>query len=511
VIKKQVYDRRIFLKALGGLGALSLTEHPLHHLFLYSNQNKMDRVSWKANRGTQFEGPWIPSLIEGNIPAQLNGKLFRIGPGSKKTQKTDLGHYFDGDALVTSITFNNSQAAGNSKFIQTDERKAEIAAGQMLYHDYGTSSPHRSKGFKNAPNIHFLKLGDEFLALSEASHPYAVDPENLETKGIYNFGSQLDKNMSFTAHPKVDPLTGDIYAYGITRSISPKLKIIKIDSQNGKLSELYSVSLGGFFPIHDMLLTENHIVFMVSPLKVNLAGAALGTKPISELLEYKKTDPIRILIFKKQGSGSLVEIKSQPSGLIFHNCNAYEDPSTNRLILDSIVADDHSAFELFKAWSKERMPKGPKSWITRFEIDLTANKLIQREKISDGFPTDFPCMDSRMLGQNTRYYYALEGHRAGDPLAFDHLVAWDLRTKRATRVQCDSHQLFGEPVFVPFPNSVAGEDHKAWILHLGYDSLKDQTFLDIRTSIDLELQARVWFGQFVPIGFHGSFETAPAE
>ncbi len=254
-----------------------------------------------------------------------------------------------------------------------------------------------------------------------------------------------------------------------------------------------------------MLMTENYLVFIVSPLKVNLTGAALGTKPIAQLLEYKKADPIRILIFKKDGSDAPIEIKSQPSGLVFHNCNAFEDPVTNRLILDSIVADDDSAFELFKSWSKEKMPKGPKSWITRFEIDLISNKLVKREKISDGRPSDFPCMDPRMLGQSTRYYYNLEGHREADPLAFDHLVAWDLESKIATRVQCEAHQLFGEPVFVPHPNSSAGEDEKAWILHLGYDGLKDQTFLDIRNSINLDLQARVWFGQYFPIGFHGSF------
>ncbi len=504
-MKKPSHNRRLFLKAVGGLGALSLTDHPLHQLLYYSSQNRSDRISWKANRGTQFEGKWEPSLIEGQIPAQLSGKLFRIGPGSKKTQHTELGHYFDGDALLTSVTFMKGEVFGNSKFIQTDERKAEIAAGKMLYHDYGTSSPNRSKGFKNSPNIHFVKINNEFLALSEASHPYAVDPENLETKGVYNFESQLDKNMSFTAHPKLDPLTGNTFAYGITRSISPKLKIIKIENKTGKVSELYSVGIGGFFPIHDMLMTENHLVFVVSPLKVNLTGAALGTKPISELLEYRKTDPLRILIFKKSGSGSMVEIKSQPSGLIFHNCNAFEDPVSKNLILDSIIADDHSAFEVFKSWSKQKMPKGPGSWITRFEIDLTTNKLIKREKISDGKPADFPCMDSRMMGQSTRYYYTLEGHRESDPLAFDHLVAWDLETQIATRVQCEVHQLFGEPVFVPMPNSRAGENENAWILHLGYDSLKDQTFLDIRSSINLELKARVWFGLFLPIGFHGSF------
>lgn len=505
MILKQKHDRRLFLKAMGGLGALSLTDHPIHQLLNYSNRNKMERISWKANRGTNFEGSWRPGLIEGQVPTQLNGNLFRIGPGSKTTQSTELGHFFDGDALVTSVTFNKGEVTGNSRFIQTDERKAEIAEGKMLYHDYGTSSPHRAKGFKNSPNIHFVKINNEFLALSEASHPYAVDPQNLETKGVYDFSSQLDKNMSFTAHPKVDPMTGDIYAYGMTRSISPKLKILKIENQTGKISELYSVGLGGFFPIHDMLLTENYLVFIVSPLKVNLTGAALGTKPIAQLLEYKKTDPLRILIFKKQGSGSPIEIKSQPSGLVFHNCNAFEDPLTGNLILDSIVIDDDSAFGLFKAWSKEMMPKGPKSWITRFEVDLKTNQLINRTKMSDGIPTDFPCVDSRMLGQSTRYYYVLEGHRESDPLAFDYLVAWDLKTQISTRVKCDQHQIFGEPVFVPFPHSQPGEDEKAWILHLGYDGLKDQTFLDIRSSVHLELQARVWFGQFLPIGFHGSF------
>jgi len=265
------------------------------------------------------------------------------------------------------------------------------------------------------------------------------------------------------------------------------------------------MSLGKFYPIHDMMLTPNYIVFAVSPLNVDLMGAALGNKPIAELLEYDKNAPIRILVFKKQGGGQPIEIQSLPSGLIFHNCNAFEDEKTGHLVFDTIVVDDDSAFALFKDWAKDTVPAGPMSWITRFQVDLKNQKVIARYKISDGIATDFPAVDSRRYGSSMSHYYALESHNLNDPLALNGLACWDLQTLRPRRVKAEAQQVWGEPLYVPHPSSDPQNHRAAWILHLGYDATRDQTFLDIRTPIDLELKTRIWFGRYIPIGFHGSF------
>lgn len=149
--------------------------------------------------------------------------------------------------------------------------------------------------------------------------------------------------------------------------------------------------------------------------------------------------------------------------------------------------------------------KKPASWIAKFELDLNARS-VTRELISDGTPTDIPCIDPRNIDKQVRYIHILEaGKAAEDLLAFTQIACWDLKTREVKRAHADSGQVFGEMVFVPFAGAMPSEESQGWILHLGFDSNADESFLDIRRAVSMELEARVWVGRFLPLGFHGSF------
>ncbi|KAK9784509.1 putative Carotenoid oxygenase [Seiridium cardinale] len=49
--------------------------------------------------------------------------------------------------------------------------------------------------------------------MQENSPPYAVDPVTLETIGVEDFQGRLP-SLTFTAHPKVDPVTGKPLCFG---------------------------------------------------------------------------------------------------------------------------------------------------------------------------------------------------------------------------------------------------------------------------------------------------------
>ena len=70
---KSEIGRRDFIKNLGAVGAL----HALspYEKLLMNLRADSKRLSWKAFRGTTFEGNWQPAEIEGRIPAQLQGSL----------------------------------------------------------------------------------------------------------------------------------------------------------------------------------------------------------------------------------------------------------------------------------------------------------------------------------------------------------------------------------------------------------------------------------------------------
>ncbi len=205
--------RRDFLKLHSGLLAFSAFPNPQGLLkferlgmttdFGPTQNEASGRLSWMAYRGTDFEGEWKPSRIEGTLPQELSGTLFRNGPGSKQIGDQNLHHFFDGDAYVTSIQFSDGQVIVRSKFVETRERVEEQQARSILYHDFGTGPASGARGYKNNPNISVLPFAGQLLALSEGGAPTLLDASTLTSKGPYHFEGSLPKNTSFCAHPKI--------------------------------------------------------------------------------------------------------------------------------------------------------------------------------------------------------------------------------------------------------------------------------------------------------------------
>lgn len=462
----------------------------------------LHRLSFLAFQSTDLEGHWKPRKIEGQIPLKLRGTLYRNGPGSKTTQGSTLSHFFDGDAYVSALQFAEGQVQGLSRFVQTAERQLEALKKQMLFHDFGTKAPGAAKGYKNAPSIHLLPWKNRLLALSESTAPTQLNPESLETLGLESFSGTFPSRLGFSAHPKIDPVSGDLYSFGSKQSLFSNLIVYKIRARDNHFEELANLNLGGFFPVHDMLLTENYIVLVIPPLKVQLTGAALQKEPIQNLLQYQAKKPLRIVVIPKQKNSKALVFESFPSGMTFHHINAFEVSGGDQLIFDTLMLDNADIFQTFATWGKAQIQPGPGSQILRFHLDIKNKRLLERTTLSRGLPTDFPALPLRQQGTPHAHFYSLETRDfLNDPLAFDQLCRWDLHQDTQTRVQAGPEQMFGEPVTINHPENPL-ED---WLTHLGYDSSLNETFLDIRRAENLELLARVWLGRFLPLGFHGTF------
>lgn len=468
--------------------------------------NRSQRLSWLAYQGTMLEGLWSPGNLEGTIPPFINGRLLRIGPGSRKNHGVELQHFFDGDAHLTEFQVTAGQIQCRSALIQTPEFKKEKAAGQMLFHEFGTASPKQAQGFKNSPNVNVVEINNQLLALSEGAHPIQVNQNDLSAQGPWNFQGQLTKDTTFTAHPRKDPTTGITYAYGLTMSLSPQLKVFSLHPETEKLTVLAQVDLGGFYLVHDLTMTENYLVFVVPPMAVNLFGAATLAKPLSELLEYDPNGSLRIIVIRKDGLGSPVVIESKPGGTGFHHCNAYEN-KYGQIILHTILNPDDSVFHALKSWNSPDLPVISSNHIVKMIIDLEDRKVVQRQLVTDGVSLDFPCIDHQRQGSKIRFVHALEAQTPDiDALALNGLVCWDLETQSPRRISAGPGRLFREPLFIPNPQNRHELD--GVLALLGYDQSSHQSFLEFRQPLTLDLIARQWLDRYLPLGFHGHFIPA---
>src|SRR3954471_7206706 len=141
--------------------------------------------------------------VTGELPAGLNGALYRTGP-NPQFNPAGPHHWFMGDGMVHGFFIEDGKAKYRNRWVRTPKWEAEHAAGHVLPPMYGGP---REGG---VANTNIVAHAGKLLALEEAHEPFEVDPRSLATKGGYqNTGGR------FTAHPKIDPETGELiwFAY----------------------------------------------------------------------------------------------------------------------------------------------------------------------------------------------------------------------------------------------------------------------------------------------------------
>lgn len=187
---------------------------------------KSSKKAWaKAFQKPATEFPLTPlSIIEGKIPPSLNGTLYRNGPGRLERGGISVGHWFDGDGAILAVHFKGSNASAIYRYVQTEGFKEETKAGKLLYGNYGMTAPGAFwnqwfKPIKNAANTSVLALPDKLLALWEGGNPHKLDLENLDTLGKDNL-EKLEDGMGYSAHPKVDAETGEIFNFGVSPGLN---------------------------------------------------------------------------------------------------------------------------------------------------------------------------------------------------------------------------------------------------------------------------------------------------
>ena len=465
-------------------------------------------LSHLAFQTASAEGAWALTDIEGRIPRDLKGALYRIAPGQKENHGIPLRHFFDGDAFLSSFTFQQGRLHLQARFVDTPQRLEEMMTGRMLYPEFGTQPPPPPLGWKpepggkNQPSINVILWDNRLLGLSEGGHPAAIDPEDLSYQGRWDFYGTLPGDVPFTAHPKFDPQTGEGYAFGVKRGPGFDLTVFRMEA-NGTLTQIYALPQEGYFMIHDMMLAGEHLVFVIPPVRLDLEALFSGRVSIAEALRYDENEPTRFLILHRDGKGLPVTIE-QPANMVFHHGNAFE--REGKIVVDSILSPDNAVLELLNAWSLDERPKASPPQLTRLVLDPVNARVESRTVLN--IAQEFPRFDIRRNGEDLRYLYTLESGIPEDPFTSTALVRHDLHRGTIQRIEADPGRALGEAVFGPHPGRK--EEDRGWLLMQGYDAIRDESYLELRDAGALEFVARVWTGQHFPLGFHGNFYPTPS-
>ncbi len=173
--------------------------------------------------------------VSGTVPPELNGRYLRNG-ANPFTGMSD--HPFFGDGMIHGVRLRDGKAEWyRNRYVKTPF----IANPQLNILDLEVALDMAS----SKANTHVVGHSGKILALEEGHFPYVLDGQ-LETVGPTDFGGKL--TGSFTAHPKICPLTGELLAFGYS-AMPPYLTYLRV-SADGQLVQREEITGGGPTMMH---------------------------------------------------------------------------------------------------------------------------------------------------------------------------------------------------------------------------------------------------------------------
>ncbi|MDT5401351.1 MAG: hypothetical protein QOK33_4582 [Mycobacterium sp.] len=405
-------------------------------------------------------------VVEGTIPAELDGWYLRNGPNPRKA----TGHWFTGDGMIHGVRIEGGQAKWyRNRWVRTDSFDDPFP----LYNGDGT------RNLRSAvSNTHVVNHAGKTLALVESSLPYEIT-NDLETVGAYDFGGKLIDSM--TAHPKICPTTGELHFFGYGNIFEPHVTYHRADA-DGELVINRPLDVGALTMMHDFAMTANHIVFMDLPIVFDLDIAISGKRD----MPYRWDDEYgaRLGVLRRDDPFGEVRWFEIDPCYVFHVANAHDTADGNGLVVQAVRYPelwrndgDFDAEGLLWSWS----------------IDLVAGRVSERQLDDRG--VEFPRIDDRLAGLPARYSVSVGKNG---------WVRHDLSTGSAV-VHDVGDGGPGEAVFVPAAG--AAEESNGYYLGYVYDPARNGSDLVIIDASDFTGKpvARIKLPTRVPYGFHGNW------
>jgi all-trans-8'-apo-beta-carotenal 15,15'-oxygenase len=433
--------------------------------------------------------------IFGKLPDNLKGVLYRNTSVIHERKGVRLNHWFDGDGAIVRLEFNNGEVLGSYKFIETKAYKEESKKGRFIYPNLGNTANtlwdkiRLSSYSANRANTNAFPVEGKLLTLWEGGRPYSLDLETLDTIGEDNLGGALKENMSYLAHPKMDPDSGEIYSIGQTYGDISGMNVYKSNRRGDLIKWKNHKFNSQCMFIHDVCLAGDYIAFFVFPINLSLLPVLLRSKSVIDCLKYDPNSPSHLVILNKHDL-SLVKTIKYNAFFSFHYSNGYVDSQGN-LIIDLVKYDDFGVFKytenLIK--SETEMSQGR---LVRFSIDVEKGS-IKETVLYDKY-CEFPIIDSNIVGKNYETLY-MNYSESKDNL-FHNICRYDINKDQMTRFNFGPNQYPSEAVYVKEAKS---------LLTVVYNADKDQSELYINDSNSLDPVSILELPEPIPLGFHGNW------
>lgn len=425
--------------------------------------------------------------VVGTIPEGFDGAYIRNCADHAYPPMYADDIFINGDGMLHKIRFKNGRASLQTRYVQTEKLRLEREAGRALFGIYRnpfTDDPSVAGKNRSTANTSVIYHAGKLFATKEAAKPVLINPDTLGTLGEYDFGGKL-KGDSFTAHAKLDPRTGEMIGYGyFTDQVADtKVEIYYVDA-SGELSRTEIFDQPYPSMIHDFLVSENYVIFVIYPMVCDWERVKAG-KPF---FHWDDRLPTKVAVIPRaEGGTKSIRWFTAPKPVMeTHTFNAWEDGAL--LHLEHFGADNGwlSQFPDINNPDAKEAPHQASRWT----IDLSSNE-------DTGFTSEplfpdkgeMPMIDLRHAMRRTRHFWFGTANTDLGPMLpwgskgppFTCIGHFDADTGKRDYYYAGPRSAPEEPIFVP--RSADAEEGDGWIMTVvgRYDENRsDFVILDAR-------------------------------
>lgn len=351
----------------------------------------------------RFDADLLDCEVDGTIPSDMDGAFVRVGGQWFYPPKFEDDAMLHSDGYISRFRIKDGRVSYKGRFVCTPRFLSNLKAGTQQFGYYRnpfTSDSGVESLDATVSNTAPLAHAGMLFTLKEDSLPYRIDPETLETLGPWDFGGNY-KSQTFTAHPKLDPVSGELITFGYeaTGLASDDLFVYFID-RAGAVTREIRLKLPYVSMVHDFAITQDHLIFPF----------ACYTTSMERLREGKihwgwdRTLPSMIGIVRRDGDGSDIRWFKGPERCMMHVFNAYSDGA--RVILHAPFYDSNF-FPFFpnvdgSPWDPEKAV----SYVRKLTFDLAKPGDSWEEEIVFPMPiSDLGKVDPRYVSLPQRYAF----------------------------------------------------------------------------------------------------------
>ncbi|MEP6825328.1 MAG: carotenoid oxygenase family protein [Ramlibacter sp.] len=452
--------------------------------------------------------------VEGRIPPELNGAYYRNSADPQYPPLLGKDIFLNGDGMVHMVRLENGHADLKTRYVRTEKLALERKARRALFGAYRnpfTDDPLVQGVDNGTANTSLMWHHGKLYALKESQRPMELDPGTLESRGLCDFGGLL-KSRTFTAHPKLDPETGQCIAFGYnTEGVADTGIEIYTLSPAGDITRTERFDAPYCSMVHDFLVSRNYIAFVICPMVCDWQRVMAG----EPYWHWDSTKTTMVGVIPRQAGVAAIRWFTCPKvAMQTHTFNAWEEGSV--LHLDHFVTASGwlSQFpDLHDPQAKEKPPFGE-----RWSLDLgSLDDRIEIRRLINHVG-EMPVVDPRYAMKRARHFYfgtsngelgpMLDYGPKGPP--FTCLAHFDEVRDQLSFFYAGPDSAPEEPCFVPrSPGAAEGE---GWLLTIVGRRAQNRTDLVILDAahVDRGPVAVVKFPCRVHEGFHGIFVPAQA-